>query len=86
MTVRIILFFISLKINLEFNVFNNIHTNWLFISIIIFTIIVQAIIVEFGSTALATTGLDVAQWFSCIGIALLSLPYGNYNIIFCKLT
>ncbi|ESO12682.1 hypothetical protein HELRODRAFT_63344 [Helobdella robusta] len=52
----------SRKIYGESNVFQNIHTNPLFIAIWILTFALQVIIVQFGSVAFQTSGLIADQW------------------------
>jgi Ca2+-transporting ATPase len=48
----------------------------MFGTILAATIFLQAIIIEFGGSFTATSPLPVGQWFSCIGIAAISLPLG----------
>eukprot|EP00762_Andalucia_godoyi_P006904 ANDGO_08331.mRNA.1 Putative calcium-transporting ATPase 11 len=40
------------------------------------TVLIQALIVEFGGVAIQTTGLTVGQWWGCIIIGFISLPLG----------
>jgi len=60
----------------ELNVFEGIFKNWIFHGIMIFTIGVQILIVEFGGDATKTTSLDLYQWLSCIAIGAVELPLG----------
>jgi hypothetical protein len=60
------------KVHDEFNVFSGIFTNYLFLSIVIFTAGAQAFIVEFGGDAFKVTGLSWDQWIGCIVSTLIS--------------
>ncbi|CAD8141668.1 unnamed protein product [Paramecium pentaurelia] len=60
----------------ELNVFEGFFNNWLFLSVIIGTIVVQIIIVEFGGKAVKVTPLDFAHHFICILIGMCSLGIG----------
>jgi len=66
----------SRKVDLQKNVFEGIFTNWIFVIIIVATVIVQALIVQFGGQAIRTVGLDWVQWLYCVGIAYFTLPWG----------
>lgn len=46
----------------------------MFVLIIVITIIVQFLIVQFLGDFAQTAPLNAVQWFSCIGIAALSIP------------
>ena len=58
--------------SLEWNVFERIWTNWIFLGILIFTVTLQAILVEFGGTAVSTTGTAPSFSF-CLSFWFLSL-------------
>jgi Ca2+-transporting ATPase len=58
------------------NVFKGIHKNRLFLSIIVITIVLQVVMVEFLKKFADTERLNWAQWGACIGIAALSWPIG----------
>jgi len=60
----------------KLNVFEGLHKNWIFGSIVIFTIILQALIVQFGRAFIDTVPLDYDQWLICVGLAFSSLPVG----------
>ncbi|CAD8137228.1 unnamed protein product [Paramecium octaurelia] len=60
----------------ELNVFEGFFNNWLFISVITGTIVVQILIVEFGGKAVKVTPLDFAHHFICILIGMCSLAIG----------
>jgi Ca2+-transporting ATPase len=58
------------------NVFKGIHRNRLFLGIIVITIILQVVMVEFLKKFADTERLNWVQWGACIGIAALSWPIG----------
>jgi len=61
---------------LEWNIFQHLWTNWLFIAIFVITCVFQVFLVEFGGEAVKTTGLSPLQWFICILLGLLEIPLG----------
>lgn len=65
------------RIRDEWNIFEGIHKSYLFIIIWFLTILVQALIVQFGGFAFNThlDGLTVEQWFICIAFAMVVLPW-----------
>ncbi|KAE8022637.1 hypothetical protein FH972_008420 [Carpinus fangiana] len=58
------------------NVFKGIHRNRLFLGIILVTIVLQVIMVEFLKKFADTERLNWVQWGACIGMAALSWPIG----------
>jgi len=74
----------SRKVNQEFNVFSGIFTNWIFIGVIIFTVVAQMIIVEFGGEALNTVSLFRSTswsplfWGWSLLLGSVSLPIGFF--------
>ncbi|KAL5566303.1 hypothetical protein UlMin_029467 [Ulmus minor] len=56
------------------NIFEGLHKNKLFIEIIVITIVLQLVIVEFLKKFANTERLNWGQWGACIGIAALSWP------------
>ncbi|XWS42502.1 hypothetical protein CRYUN_Cryun16bG0019500 [Craigia yunnanensis] len=58
------------------NIFKGIHKNKLFLAIIVVTLVLQAVMVEFLQRFANTERLDWEQWGACIGIAALSWPIG----------
>jgi len=60
----------------KLNVFEGLHKNFIFMGIIVFTIITQVIVVEFGGGFTDTVGLDWPQWVICISLGFASLPIG----------
>merc|ERR550532_1034719 len=65
------------KIHGERNVFKGIHTNLLFVSIVIGTIIAQVLIVEFGSVITFTTPLSWYLWLWSIALGMGTLVWGQ---------
>ena len=61
----------------DMNVFKGIHKNPLFIGIIMFTVVAQYFIVEFGGNFVKCAGLNQDQWIKCILLGSLSLPLGG---------
>mmetsp|Transcript_18345 Transcript_18345/g.27311 ORF Transcript_18345/g.27311 Transcript_18345/m.27311 type:complete len:932 (+) Transcript_18345:1-2796(+) len=66
----------SRKVNGEQNVFSGLTTNWVFIAVIVFTIAVQILVVEFGGVAFQTAPLSWDEWIATMLIGLGSLPIG----------
>ncbi len=64
------------------NVFRGLAQNPLFIAILIFTVIAQYFIVEFGGDFVKTAPLTNDQWFKCISLGALSLPVGAIMRLF----
>lgn len=60
----------------EYNVFSGLHTNWVFIAIIAITVIVQALIVEFGDDVFRTAPLSLEEWGYSVAIGAGSLVVG----------
>jgi len=60
----------------EYNVFKGFFNNWLFLSIEIFTVIVQVFIVEFGNAFIKTSPLTIQQHLICLAIGASSLLIG----------
>jgi Ca2+-transporting ATPase len=56
----------------KLNVFEGIHKNYLFISIIVITVALQFVIVEFLNKFAQTTKLPVKWWILCILIGIIS--------------
>jgi calcium-translocating P-type ATPase len=66
----------SRKCNGELNVFDGLFTNWIFIAVLIITVSLQVIIIEFGSVAFQTAALSTEEWFTTVLIGFGSLPLG----------
>lgn len=60
----------------EFNVFKDFFNNGLFLFVIILTIIVQIVLVEYGGEAVKCSPLTLNQHLMCIGIGACSLITG----------
>ncbi|KAL0348910.1 UNVERIFIED_CONTAM: putative calcium-transporting ATPase 13, plasma membrane-type [Sesamum angustifolium] len=58
------------------NVFEGIHRNKLFLGIIVVTVVLQVVMVEFLKKFADTERLTWSQWGVCIGIAAASWPIG----------
>eukprot|EP00596_Hydrurales_sp_CCMP1899_P000185 CAMPEP_0119037592 /NCGR_PEP_ID=MMETSP1177-20130426/6038_1 /TAXON_ID=2985 /ORGANISM="Ochromonas sp, Strain CCMP1899" /LENGTH=1002 /DNA_ID=CAMNT_0006999077 /DNA_START=43 /DNA_END=3048 /DNA_ORIENTATION=- len=61
----------------EMNVFRGLVSNPIFMAIIIFTVIAQYGLVEFGGGFVRTVHLDPSHWYKCILLGALSLPVGG---------
>lgn len=59
------------------NVFRGIAGNPIFIGIIIFTIIAQYGLVEYGGDFVKTVPLSHENWLKCIELAALTIPLGG---------
>ncbi|XP_024015071.1 putative calcium-transporting ATPase 13, plasma membrane-type [Eutrema salsugineum] len=58
------------------NVFKGIHKNRLFVGIIVVTVVLQVVMVEFLKRFADTERLDLGQWGVCVAIAAASWPIG----------
>lgn len=65
------------RIHDEINIFDGLWGNWLFISILIFTTVVQVIMIQFGGYPFSTSlyGLNATQWFICLALGFLAWPW-----------
>lgn len=61
---------------MDYNVFSGFFNNWLFTSIIVVTIVVQIVMVEYGGFAVRCAPLSIEQHAICIGIGAFSLIQG----------
>ncbi|KAJ3255470.1 hypothetical protein HK104_007142 [Borealophlyctis nickersoniae] len=66
----------SRSITRDINIFRGITKNYTFLGIVLVTILLQAIIVEFGGEAFHTNGLDWSAWLLSIGVGAGSIPVG----------
>lgn len=64
------------KVNGELNIFSGLLTNWMFIAIIVITVLLQVAIVELGGIIFKTVHLNLFQWGLCILIGFISWPLG----------
>jgi magnesium-transporting ATPase (P-type) len=60
----------------KLNVFSGVFKNPIFPGVIVFTAILQVLLVEFGGSFVETVGLNIEQWGICIGLGFISLPVG----------
>ncbi|XP_076814824.1 plasma membrane calcium-transporting ATPase 2-like isoform X2 [Clavelina lepadiformis] len=67
----------SRKIHGERDVFRGIFTNPIFCIIIASTLVLQILIVEFGSVAFTTAPLSISQWLWCVFLGLFELVWGQ---------
>lgn len=61
----------------DYNVFESFFNNWLFIVIMIFTIAVQVIMVQYGGVPLRCWPLTEVQHAICMGLGAFSLINGK---------
>ncbi|RLO07432.1 hypothetical protein DYB28_001397, partial [Aphanomyces astaci] len=66
------------RIHDELNVFEGILTNHIYLGISVVQLVLQVLIIEFGSLVFGCVPLDLTQWFICIGLGSLSLPVGLF--------
>jgi len=66
------------KLGNEFNVFKGVFSNAIFIIIMIFTVAVQYLIVQYGGEFTDTAPLSPKQWLVCAAIGAFSLPWGAF--------
>ncbi|KAJ3365368.1 plasma membrane calcium [Allomyces arbusculus] len=64
------------QIHGEYNVFERVHKNPMFIGIILVIGVFQVIIIQFGSLVFNVTPLSGAEWGVCLAFGLFSLPLG----------
>ena len=64
----------SRKLHDEKNVFVNIHHNQIFVGVLVTTLVLQVLIVQFGGSFVKTAPLDVMQFAICVLIGLTSFP------------
>jgi len=60
----------------EMNVFSGLLTNPIFLAVMVFTVAMQYLIVQYGGEFTATHPLTTDQWLACLGLGAVSLPYG----------
>ena len=62
----------------DMNIFRGIAENPIFIAIIIFTVIAQYGLVEYGGDFVKTVPLSHDNWLKCIELAALTIPLGGF--------
>jgi len=64
----------SRKLGTEMNIFTGFFTNHICVGVLVFTVFVQILIIQFGGEFASTVPLSCGQWFACIAIGALGLP------------
>ncbi|ETW07817.1 hypothetical protein H310_02245 [Aphanomyces invadans] len=64
------------RIHDELNVFEGILTNHIYLGISVLQLVLQVLIVQFGSLVFSCTPLTGSQWAICVAIGAVSLPVG----------
>jgi Ca2+-transporting ATPase len=64
------------KLENEPNMFENLFGNWIFVSVMAFTVVVQVILVQWAGEAFKTHALTGNQWAFCIVVGFISIPIG----------
>ncbi|KYQ93215.1 P-type ATPase [Tieghemostelium lacteum] len=60
----------------QLNVFQGILRNYIFLGVMLFNVVVQTLLVEFGGDFFGTRHLDYKQWFFCLIIGFGTLIWG----------
>ena len=60
------------------DVLRGLHKNATFLAIILFTVVAQVFIVQFGGQFVKTEPLELPDWVRCVLMASLSLPLGGF--------
>jgi magnesium-transporting ATPase (P-type) len=66
----------SRKVGVEMNVFKGFFDNYVFSAVLIFTIVIQILVVEFGGIFTNTVHLPLNLWVWSLVLGLLSIPFG----------
>lgn len=66
----------SRKLGSELNVFKGIFTNYVFLAVLGFTVVMQFVLAQFAGAFAGTHPLSIQQWGVCIFIGFIELPYG----------
>jgi len=72
------------KLGNELNILSGLFTNTIFWAVMVFTVAVQAIIVQYGGEFASTHALTRDQWLFCIAVGAGSLPWGLILRIFIR--
>lgn len=62
----------------EYNIFERIWRNPIFLLVIAFTLGMQVVIVQYGGVFTQTVGLQWYQWLICAGVGLICIPISKY--------
>ena len=60
----------------DMNVLAGILNNFMFILVIVFTVVMQYIIIEYGGDFTKTTPLTAEEWQRTVGLAAVTFPLG----------
>ena len=63
----------------EINVFGGFFTNWIFVSIIVFTIGVQFVLIQFAGEFFYTVPLGLVEWGICVAGGIIMIPLGKFG-------
>jgi len=66
----------SRKINGEFNVLKGIFSNYIFVTVMVGTLVMQYCMIQYGGEFTSCVPLSQNEWIKCIAIGSLSLPVG----------
>eukprot|EP01103_Thecamoeba_quadrilineata_P002746 TRINITY_DN12642_c0_g1_i1.p1 TRINITY_DN12642_c0_g1~~TRINITY_DN12642_c0_g1_i1.p1 ORF type:complete len:989 (-),score=241.99 TRINITY_DN12642_c0_g1_i1:45-3011(-) len=66
----------SRKLGDELNVFSGFFTNYIFVVVLVLSVVVQFLMVQFAGAWAQTTALNAQEWFVCVGLGFISLPIG----------
>lgn len=61
----------------DVNVFSGLGSNPIFIAIIVFTVLLQVVLVQYGGDFVRTSPLSESQWVKCVLLGALTLPVGG---------
>jgi P-type Ca2+ transporter type 2C len=61
----------------DMNIFKGLHKNPVFLGILVFIVVAQALMVEFGGDFVRTVPLTMDHWQKCILLGAMSLPIGG---------
>jgi len=74
--------FNSRTVDRKLNIFENLFTNWIFISIIVLTVVVQFLMVQSFGNFTQCVPLTLLQWATSVSLAYFTLPIGYLVRIF----
>lgn len=61
----------------DWRVFRGLQKNWIFIGVIVTTVVIQFLLVTFGGSFAGTKALSAEQWVTTVGIGAIALPVGT---------
>lgn len=68
------------RTNNDWNVFNGVANNPLFLAIILITIVVQVLLAEFGGNFTKTSSISFPEWLASFGLGAISIPVGKSSL------